>query len=278
MYKFYLIYVLPLPLLFFSLLIGPSQQFSIVDFLHAVYYCFASTEHLTIVQQDKIEMMQNIMLNVRMPRIFLTFMVGAALASSGNALQALFRNPLVDSYVLGISSGAALGAAIALLFSWLPVQISAFIFGIVAVCLTYGFAYQRYQKSSVVVVLLSGMIVSGLFIAGLSIVQYLSDPYKLQAIVQWTMGNLHQATWQKVQQSFSNYCFVNWSVCFTLAYESIGSWWVGSAGGWCGSETRSTVDCVICDTGDVFICSSGRYYQLIWTFFTPYCAYVNWSQ
>ncbi|MFU8926093.1 FecCD family ABC transporter permease [Acinetobacter puyangensis] len=201
-FKFSLIYLLPLPLIFFSLLIGPSQQFSIVDFLHAVYYCFASTEHLSLTQQENIEMMWNIMLNVRMPRIFLTFMVGAALASSGNALQALFRNPLVDSYVLGISSGAALGAAIALLFNGLPVQISAFVFGIVAVCLTYGFAYQRYEKSSVVVVLLSGMIVSGLFIAGLSIVQYLSDPYKLQAIVQWTMGNLHQATWQKVQQSF----------------------------------------------------------------------------
>ena len=50
-------------------------------------------------------------------------------------------------------------------------------------------------------ILLSGMIVSGLFIAGLSIVQYLSDPYKLQAIVQWTMGNLHQATWDKVEQA-----------------------------------------------------------------------------
>ena len=90
--------------------------------------------------------MQNIIVNVRMPRVFLTFLVGAALASSGNTLQALFRNPLVDSYVLGISSGAALGAALALLTGWLPVQVSAFLFGILAVCMTYGFAQQRYEK------------------------------------------------------------------------------------------------------------------------------------
>lgn len=196
-----LIYLLPVPLIIFSLLIGPSEQFGLSDFSYALYAFFSTPNHLSNIELARLELMQNIIVNVRMPRVFLTFLVGAALASSGNTLQALFRNPLVDSYVLGISSGAALGAALALLTGWLPVQVSAFLFGILAVCMTYGFAHQRYEKSSVVVILLSGMIVSGLFIAGLSIVQYLSDPYKLQAIVQWTMGNLHQATWDKVEQA-----------------------------------------------------------------------------
>lgn len=196
-----LIYLLPVPLIIFSLLIGPSEQFGLGDFSYALYAFFSTPNHLSNIELARLELMQNIIVNVRMPRVFLTFLVGAALASSGNTLQALFRNPLVDSYVLGISSGAALGAALALLTGWLPVQVSAFLFGILAVCMTYGFAQQRYEKSSVVVILLSGMIVSGLFIAGLSIVQYLSDPYKLQAIVQWTMGNLHQATWDKVEQA-----------------------------------------------------------------------------
>ncbi|KAA8734548.1 iron ABC transporter permease [Acinetobacter qingfengensis] len=196
-----LIYVLPVPLLFFSLLLGPAEQFSMQDFIWAIWAWINPPHNLTAEMYNQILIMQNIILNVRMPRVLLTFLVGAALASSGNTLQALFRNPLVDSYVLGISSGAALGAALALVTHWLPVQISAFLFGILAVCMTYGFAQQRYEKSSVVVILLSGMIISGLFIAGLSIVQYLSDPYKLQAIVQWTMGNLHQATWIKVQQA-----------------------------------------------------------------------------
>ncbi|WP_343681670.1 iron ABC transporter permease [Acinetobacter baylyi] len=198
----FLIYFIPLPLIILSLLIGPSEQFGMTDFAYALWAFVVPPLHLNELDMQRLELMQNIIINVRMPRVFLTFMVGAALASSGNTLQALFRNPLVDSYVLGISSGAALGAALALLTNWMPVQLSAFIFGILAVCMTYGFAQQRYEKSSVVVILLSGMIVSGLFIAGLSIVQYLSDPYKLQAIVQWTMGNLHQATWDKVQQAF----------------------------------------------------------------------------
>lgn len=92
---------------------------------------------------EQFRLMQNIIVNVRLPRILLTFMVGAALATAGNGLQALFRNPLVDSYVLGISSGAAFGAALALSLSWLSPNLSAFIFGVSAVGLTYLFAHQN---------------------------------------------------------------------------------------------------------------------------------------
>ena len=80
---------------------------------------------------EQFRLMQNILVNVRLPRILLTFMVGAALATAGNGLQVLFRNPLVDSYVLGISSGAAFGAALALSLSWLSPNLSAFVLAFV---------------------------------------------------------------------------------------------------------------------------------------------------
>ena len=201
-----LVWLYPLPILFifFSLLIGPSQQLSAWDYsLWCVQWLFGTTYY----DAQQFQLMQNIVLNVRLPRILLTFMVGAALATAGNGLQALFRNPLVDSYVLGISSGAAFGAALALSLSWLSPNLSAFIFGVCAVALTYLFAHQKHEsQASLVMVILSGMIVSGLFLAGLTIIQYLSDPFKLQAIVQWTMGNLHQASWEKVQYAILPIC------------------------------------------------------------------------
>lgn len=202
--KYYWFYPLPFIMIFISLLIGPTQTLSAWDYLFWGVQAVFGTPYF---DAEQFWLMQNIIVNVRLPRILLTFMVGAALATAGNGLQALFRNPLVDSYVLGISSGAAFGAALALSLSWLLPNLSAFIFGVCAVGLTYLFAHQKHEsQTSLVMVILSGMIVSGLFLAGLTIIQYLSDPFKLQAIVQWTMGNLHQASWQKVQYAVLPIC------------------------------------------------------------------------
>ncbi|KEF46541.1 iron transporter [Acinetobacter baumannii] len=202
--KYYWFYPLPFIMIFISLLIGPTQTLSAWDYLFWGVQAVFGTPYF---DAEQFRLMQNIIVNVRLPRILLTFMVGAALATAGNGLQALFRNPLVDSYVLGISSGAAFGAALALSLSWLLPNLSAFIFGVCAVGLTYLFAHQKHEsQTSLVMVILSGMIVSGLFLAGLTIIQYLSDPFKLQAIVQWTMGNLHQASWQKVQYAVLPIC------------------------------------------------------------------------
>lgn len=145
-------------------------------------------------------MLTNILVNVRLPRILLTFLVGAALSVSGAVLQALFRNPLVDSYVLGISSGAAFGASLAIVLSLGMVSLFAFVAGAIAVAITYFIAYSNKQTSTVSIVL-SGMIVSGIFLALLTMVQYLTDPYKLQAIIKWTMGNLNAASWVQVEHS-----------------------------------------------------------------------------
>ncbi len=111
--KYYWFYPLPFLMIFISLLIGPTQTLSAWDYLRWGVQAVFGTPYF---DAEQFRLMQNILVNVRLPRILLTFMVGAALATAGNGLQALFRNPLVDSYVLGISSGAAFGAALALFF------------------------------------------------------------------------------------------------------------------------------------------------------------------
>ena len=112
---------------------------------------------------EQFRLMQNILVNVRLPRILLTFMVGAALATAGNGLQALFRNPLVDSYVLGISSGAAFGAALALFKLAFTKPISLY-FWCLCCCLNVFICTSKHEsQTSLVMVILSGMIVSGLF-------------------------------------------------------------------------------------------------------------------
>ncbi len=184
-----LIYILPLPIVLASLFIGPSQTATPEAIFNLI---FNNTGNSNLVQ--------SVIFDVRLPRILLTFLVGGSLAISGCSIQAIFRNPLTDSYILGLSSGAAFGAALALAYSFLPVQVSAFIFGLIAVGLSY-FMARKNKNVSIVSLILSGIIVSGIFTALLTLVQFYSDPFKLQSIVHWTMGNLHNANWEKLQSS-----------------------------------------------------------------------------
>jgi iron complex transport system permease protein len=184
-----LIYILPVPLLLASLLIGPSQSVSPAAIFKAVIY-----------NSGNVNLVHSVILDVRLPRVLLTFLVGGSLAISGCGIQAIFRNPLTDSYILGLSSGAAFGAALALALPYLPVQVSAFLFGLLAVGLSYYMAMKN-KNVSIVSLILAGIIVSGIFTALLTIVQFFSDPFKLQSIVHWTMGNLHNASWVKLRSS-----------------------------------------------------------------------------
>lgn len=190
-FKITLLWVVPLILLLGSLLLGTTANLTPTELVHYIAQVFTDVEHTT-------DPIQTILWKVRLPRIILTFLVGAALAASGGVLQAIFRNPIVDPFTLGISSGSAFGAALAMLFPFISVNLSAFVFGVCAVLLTYIVSYAG-QQTSIVSMVLAGIIVSGVFTALLTLLQYLSDPYKLQAIVQWTMGNLHTASWAKVQ-------------------------------------------------------------------------------
>lgn len=148
------------------------------------------------------EIVDQIVFEVRLPRILLAFLVGAALGVSGSAFQALLKNPLVSPDILGLSSGAAFAAACAVLIPALPVQPAAFAGGLLAVSLSYFIARSRGGVSQLAL-LLSGVIVSGVFTALLSLVQYAADPFKLGTIVHWTMGNLHTADWHKLYSSMA---------------------------------------------------------------------------
>jgi len=197
--KLFLLVVLPLLVLLLSLLVGSSQNIGFVELCQRIGLEMGIYigDHNAVLKDN----MDTILWQVRLPRILLTFMVGAALASSGGILQAIFRNPIVDPFTLGISSGSAFGAALAMLFPLLSVNLSAFLFGVCAVGLTY-FVSNAGLKTSIIGMVLAGMVISGVFTAMLTLLQYISDPYKLQAIVQWTMGNLHTASWSKVQHAF----------------------------------------------------------------------------
>ncbi|HUL23860.1 MAG TPA: iron ABC transporter permease [Thermodesulfobacteriota bacterium] len=191
-------YLIPLPLIFLSLFIGPSEQVGPIEILDWV---LRKTTLLSFPGPTYDSMVETIVLHVRLPRVLLTFFAGAALTASGTSLQALFRNPLVSPDILGISSGAAFGAALALTSTWLPLQLTAFVFGLIAVGLSY-FIAQRKGDVSLTSLILSGIIVNGIFTSLLTIVQFLTDPFKLQTIVHWTMGNLHHANWSKWESAF----------------------------------------------------------------------------
>lgn len=134
---------------------------------------------------------ENLLLNVRLPRIIASALIGASLSVSGAAFQGIFRNPLASPYTLGVSNGAGFGAAMAVMFfngSW-SVQILATAGGVLAVILA--FLLSGKAKYSAIALVLAGIIIGAFFSALISLVKFIADPYeKLPAIVFWLMGSL----------------------------------------------------------------------------------------
>jgi iron complex transport system permease protein len=130
---------------------------------------------------------------VRLPRVAAGMLVGAALAGAGAAYQTLFRNPLVSPDILGVASGAGLGAVAGILLS-LPVvgiQGLAFVGGLVTVALVYLIAATLRGHDRTLVLVLGGVVVGALAGACISLVKILADPYdQLPAITFWLLGSL----------------------------------------------------------------------------------------
>lgn len=142
-----------------------------------------------------------VIFNIRLPRILLAMLVGAALSISGATLQGIFRNPLVSPFILGLSSGAAFGAALSIaVFPQLPLQVGAFAFSMLAVGSAYLMA-KRKGEVPVISLVLAGVVVSSVFGALLAIVQFAVDERSLQSIVYWNMGTLSTASWSKFYQA-----------------------------------------------------------------------------
>lgn len=130
--------------------------------------------------------------SIRLPRILSAVFIGASLSVAGSTYQGMFRNPLVSPDILGVSSGASLGAALAILRgapNWL-IQVSAFAGGVTAVAASYLIS-RKSAHSQTLSLVLTGSMVMSLCNAGVTMIKYISDPNDvLQQITFWLMGSL----------------------------------------------------------------------------------------
>ncbi|MFV0439614.1 MAG: FecCD family ABC transporter permease [Desulfopila sp.] len=175
-------------MLLVSLYLG-QYRLPLADIFNYAGYKLFGLQHLPA---EKITVLENVLINIRLPRALAATMIGASLAVSGTSFQALFINPLVSPGLLGVLAGASFGAALGLVISesWFIVQISTLLFGFAAVTLAATIA-RIYRIRSVIMLVLGGMISASLFTALLSIVKYAADPTnQLPAIVYWLMGSL----------------------------------------------------------------------------------------
>lgn len=133
-----------------------------------------------------------ILTKIRVPRILAAILVGAALSLSGSSYQALFQNPMVSPDILGASQGSAFGAALGLLmsFSYTKISLASFLFGILAVTITYGISV-KFKIDRTLGLVLSGMMVGSIFSSFVSFIKLIADPNNtLPAITYWLMGSL----------------------------------------------------------------------------------------
>jgi iron complex transport system permease protein len=159
----------------------------LTDLLHVVF------AKLTGHAPDVPAAVENVIWQVRGPRVAAAALVGAALAVAGTAFQGLFRNPLVSPDILGASSGAALGAVLGIYFSLgvLAIQAFAFIGGLIAVAAVYLIGSAVRARDPILVLVLTGVVIGALLGAGTGLVKYLADPYnQLPAMTFWLLGSL----------------------------------------------------------------------------------------
>ena len=139
-----------------------------------------------------------VIFNIRIPRILMALVAGAGLASSGAAFQSLFANPLATPDTLGVANGASFGAALGILlgFSGFEIQLSALAFGIVAVLLVYVVTRSRRSwRTSVLMLILAGMVISSLFSALVSLIKYVADPQDILPVITfWLLGSFSGIT------------------------------------------------------------------------------------
>ncbi|MCK5736442.1 MAG: iron ABC transporter permease [Spirochaetaceae bacterium] len=140
--------------------------------------------------------------NIRLPRAINAVMLGSALAAAGMILQTVLGNPLVEPGMLGVSQGAAFGAALAILLAggrfW-SVSLSATIFGLAGLALSWFLAGKIRYGGAILRLVLAGVVVSAFFSSGLGILKYLADPRsELPEITFWLMGGLTSSDWSSV--------------------------------------------------------------------------------
>ncbi|MBR5268819.1 MAG: iron ABC transporter permease, partial [Lachnospiraceae bacterium] len=151
---------------------------------------------------DEIYTISNIMLNIRLPRTISAILIGGALAVAGITYQCVFRNILVSQDVLGVSTGACTGAAIAIILdlSAYYIQGLSFLTGLLSVAVVFLLA-KAIKTEKTLSLILSGILVSGLMASVLGYIKYMANPQThLQSIIFWTMGDLSSIKKEQIAQ------------------------------------------------------------------------------
>ena len=151
----------------------------------------------SVLWQD--EMAQKLVLSLRLPRILTACLLGMTLAACGTVLQMIFRNPLVEPGLLGVSQGAAFGAALSIIVlggSTLLMQGMATLFACLGLAASTLLAHRVRYGGWILRLILAGIAVSALFSAGVGLLKYLADPLtELPELVFWMLGGLWGVTW-----------------------------------------------------------------------------------
>lgn len=185
---------LPILISIFALAIGrmPLSIGQIVNFFNAY-----------LGGREVDPMLESVIINVRLPRIITGLVVGAGLSAAGLSFQGVFSNPLATPDILGVSSASSLGAVIGILLSLstLSIQALALVFGLIGVVLTLYIGKTR-TKSSTIMLILAGLVVSSLTNALSSLLKYTADPTdKLPAISYWLMGSFARSSYKNLMLS-----------------------------------------------------------------------------
>jgi len=186
--KIIILIIMPLLIFFISLFVGRLfiDPLTLLKVLYSKFFFFLP------VEKTWTNAVEIVVIRIRLPRAMMAMMVGAGLSISGASFQGMFNNPLVSPYLLGVSSGAGFGAALAILInsSTIIIQASSFLFGSLAVVVTYCIS-RVYKTTPLLMLVLSGVVVSSFFMALISLIKFVADPEeKLPTIVFWIMGSL----------------------------------------------------------------------------------------
>lgn len=184
------------PFVYLGLLVLAMLAFSLLVGRYPTPYWMSPD----LLWQD--ELAQRLVLSLRLPRILAAFLLGMALSAAGMVLQMLFRNPLVSPGFLGVSQGAAFGAAWAIIFlnhNPLLVEGSATLFAFIGLAASYFLARRIRFGDWALRLVLAGIAIAALFSSGLGVLKYLADPLReLPDIVFWLLGGLWGVTWPEL--------------------------------------------------------------------------------
>ncbi|MGC8581117.1 MAG: FecCD family ABC transporter permease [Thermoplasmata archaeon] len=185
-------------ILFFSVILSLSIGPVKVPFWDSLYYLLNAMMHKSVEKN----VYSIIILDIRLPSIVLAILVGISLSSSGVTMQNIFKNPLIDPYILGLSAGSAFGAALVVTEGWVSytnfilLPVAAFLGGTVAVLLVLVLSYTSGGLESKNMIF-AGLAVGYLFSAMVTFLMYISGPH-LEELIYWLLGSFSNAIWGEI--------------------------------------------------------------------------------